>query len=163
AGAKRSWLLCVSRRDQDTGFTGSELPGSITLRLDPLSGADAAALVAVATEDVPLSRHAVAALAERSGGNPLFLRELASVSGPARTGGSPTGGAARSMLGSERLSSGPPGGAPSATRSCCRSISSQPETTSDPGGTHAWRAIELARSSPTSRRPTSSVGQWSRR
>lgn len=72
----RPWLVCVTRRAEETGFVASDLPQSVRLDLSPLTKADAVELLVEATEDSPLHRHEVTALAERSGGNPLFVREL---------------------------------------------------------------------------------------
>jgi tetratricopeptide (TPR) repeat protein len=72
------WFVCVTRRDVDQGFRGEDLEQVQTMRPAPLDGTAAAALVHAATDDQPLQAHEVAALAERSGGNPLFLKELLS-------------------------------------------------------------------------------------
>ncbi len=72
----RPWLICVTRRDQDTGFSAPAGPQSISLRPGPLALEDAEALVGAATEELPLPAHEIARLAARSGGNPLFLKEL---------------------------------------------------------------------------------------
>ena len=74
----RPWLLVLNRRDLPTGLAAPE--GTTTrMHLEPLVGADAIELVQVASHDAPLSPHEAATLAERSGGNPLFLRELVAV------------------------------------------------------------------------------------
>jgi class 3 adenylate cyclase/tetratricopeptide (TPR) repeat protein len=70
------WLICVTRRDADTGFVAPPSPTTVTLRTEPLGVDDATALLGALTEESPLSPHETTALAERSGGNPLFLREL---------------------------------------------------------------------------------------
>ncbi|TMK84863.1 MAG: tetratricopeptide repeat protein [Actinobacteria bacterium] len=75
--AERPWLILVTRREQEEGFRLPEGAGA-TLRLDPLGPDEAAGLVAAATDRFPLAQHDMAALAQRSGGNPLFLRELVS-------------------------------------------------------------------------------------
>jgi class 3 adenylate cyclase/tetratricopeptide (TPR) repeat protein len=73
---RHPWLVCVTRRDEETGYVGD--PGeTVTLRPAPLSAAEAEALVVAATEHQPLRPHELAALTTRSGGNPLFLQELA--------------------------------------------------------------------------------------
>ena len=69
------WMICVTRRDVDEGFVASGHDVDV-LRPQPLDAAAAAALVDAATEESPLPPHEIAALAERSGGNPLFLKEL---------------------------------------------------------------------------------------
>jgi class 3 adenylate cyclase/tetratricopeptide (TPR) repeat protein len=74
AASSLPWLICVTRRDVDTGFVA---PTSATaVRPDPLDVAEAAALIDAASEESPLAPHEIATLAQRSGGNPLFLREL---------------------------------------------------------------------------------------
>jgi class 3 adenylate cyclase/tetratricopeptide (TPR) repeat protein len=70
------WLVIVTRRDVDEGFAAPPGPAVETLHPQPLDEAAATALVEAATEESPLAPHEIAALAERSGGNPLFLREL---------------------------------------------------------------------------------------
>ena len=70
------WLVCVSRRDEETGFVLPEAPRCTSLPLAPLSEEALGSLVDLATEDAPFPRHEVAELSDRSGGNPLFLQEL---------------------------------------------------------------------------------------
>jgi class 3 adenylate cyclase/tetratricopeptide (TPR) repeat protein len=74
------WLICVTRRDVDTGFVAPAASHVTVIRPGPLDPQDAAALVDAATEESPLNPHEITALAERSGGNPLFLRELLAAS-----------------------------------------------------------------------------------
>jgi class 3 adenylate cyclase/tetratricopeptide (TPR) repeat protein len=74
--AGRPWLICVTRREDETGFVARALPQVASVRLTALAESDAAVLLHAATEDAPLHQHEVAALAKRSGGNPLFLQEL---------------------------------------------------------------------------------------
>ena len=69
-----SWLICVTRRDVETGFVG---PVDATrLELGPLNDVEATALAELATHDAPLPAHELQLLVGRSDGNPLFLREL---------------------------------------------------------------------------------------
>jgi tetratricopeptide (TPR) repeat protein len=70
------WLVCVSRRDEETGFVLPEAPRCTSLRLTPLTEDALGSLIDLATEDAPFPRHEVAELSSRSGGNPLFLQEL---------------------------------------------------------------------------------------
>jgi len=77
--ARLPWLVLLTRREVEGGFTLSDGDGVLTLSLKPLDAIDAAALLESSTEAFPLPRHELAALAERSGGNPLFLRELVTV------------------------------------------------------------------------------------
>jgi class 3 adenylate cyclase/tetratricopeptide (TPR) repeat protein len=70
-----SWLWCTTRSDVVSGFVVPE--GSSTrIELGPLSADAALELAGVATEDEPLSDRELSLLVARSGGNPLFLREL---------------------------------------------------------------------------------------
>lgn len=73
------WLICATRRPQDTGFSAAEDLRSVTVRLEPLAPVACTALARAATEEMLLPQHEVAVLAERAGGNPLFLRELVGV------------------------------------------------------------------------------------
>ncbi len=69
-----SWLICVTRRDVETGFVG---PADATrLELGPLDEHQALELAELATHDAPLPGHDLRRLVRRSDGNPLFLREL---------------------------------------------------------------------------------------
>ncbi len=85
AGAVDSlpWLVCVTRRAEETGFCASPAESVVCLDLLPLDSQDATELINLATQDTPLSVHAISALAERSGGNPLFLHELVASAGSA--------------------------------------------------------------------------------
>ena len=70
-----SWLWCMTRRDVPSGFVAPE--GSSTrIELGPLTEEAALELARAATEDAPLSERELSLLVARSGGNPLFLREL---------------------------------------------------------------------------------------
>ncbi len=69
-----SWLWCVTRSDIDTGLA---LEGSTNrIELQPLSEGAAWEVARAATEDAPLTERELSLLIARSGGNPLFLREL---------------------------------------------------------------------------------------
>ena len=70
------WLVCVSRRDEETGFVLPEAPRCTSLKLTPLTEDALGSLIDLATEDAPFPRHEVMELSGRSGGNPLFLQEL---------------------------------------------------------------------------------------
>ena len=71
------WLVVTARRDREggQGWAGPTSPVS-TLRLAPLSDAESVRLLQVATEDHPLPRPTIEAIASRAGGNPLFLEAL---------------------------------------------------------------------------------------
>lgn len=77
----RPWLVLTSSRPTDGA--GDTNPDVIRITLGPLDEGEADALLAVATEHRPLPTRRAQALVERSGGNPLFLRELiAGAGGP---------------------------------------------------------------------------------
>ena len=75
AGAAGSlpWLVLTTRRDVQSGWRS---PGEPVV-LAPLSEKAARALAEAMTPEDPLPPATVARIAERSGGHPLFLRELA--------------------------------------------------------------------------------------
>jgi class 3 adenylate cyclase/tetratricopeptide (TPR) repeat protein len=66
------WVVVIARRDSDGGLRAAE-ESEFRLRLGPLPDRDALELVDRMTAEAPLPRHTGAALAERAGGNPLFL------------------------------------------------------------------------------------------
>ena len=74
------WLTCTTRRPGSDGFVAAEgnppLP-ALSLRLEPLTAEDAKSLAQAAAGGRRLSDQELEAIAERGGGNPLFLRELA--------------------------------------------------------------------------------------
>jgi predicted ATPase/class 3 adenylate cyclase len=80
----RPWLVCITSRPEGATFLDESTPGT-RLVLEPLSEADAAKLALNAAEEAALSEESLSTLAERSGGNPLFVRELVAAS---RQGGS---------------------------------------------------------------------------
>jgi class 3 adenylate cyclase/tetratricopeptide (TPR) repeat protein len=67
------WLICVTTREGGTTGVSAQ---SGSMHLHPLERSESVALLHSATDQAPLHPHEIAALAERSGGNPLFLREL---------------------------------------------------------------------------------------
>ena len=71
-----SWLWCLTRRDVGTGFIAPEESPVTRLELDPLNEVEAAELALAATRESPLPGREIKLLVDRSGGNPLFLREL---------------------------------------------------------------------------------------
>ncbi len=83
AAADRPWLVVTTRRDVETGLVpaGADV---VRLRPAPIDPAAALALVEQRTASTPLPPHVLAAIAERAGGNPLFLRSLLEA---ARSGG----------------------------------------------------------------------------
>ena len=68
------WLVVVTRRVEGWSFV-SEGYGDL-LELAPLDGDAAVQLALAAAGDAPLSEQELAAVRERAGGNPLFVREL---------------------------------------------------------------------------------------
>ncbi len=81
--ADRPWLILVTRRESDEGFKVPEGVDAVSLSLKPLDAADAARFLETSIGGRPLPPHELTALAERSGGNPLFLRELGAMAGSA--------------------------------------------------------------------------------
>ena len=75
------WLVAVTRRDVDEGFVAGEGPAILTVEPAPLAPADALRLAELATEDAPLPPGTVALAAQRSAGNPQFLRDLLRAAG----------------------------------------------------------------------------------
>ena len=73
---ERQWLLCLTRRPVSYGLNPAMGYDVETVELGPLAAPDAAELVDALLGDSALSPHLSARLVERSGGNPLFLREL---------------------------------------------------------------------------------------
>jgi class 3 adenylate cyclase/tetratricopeptide (TPR) repeat protein len=83
--SSKPWLICVTRRPVEGGFSAAEgvppIP-AMTIQLQPLSADEARELVGATAAD-GLLQHEVSAITERAGGNPLFLQELvASSSAP---------------------------------------------------------------------------------
>ncbi len=74
--AAHPWLLLVTRRDQPSGYVPEVTDDLVSVRPAPLDAVQALGLVESALADSPLPPHQMAALVERSGGNPLFLRGL---------------------------------------------------------------------------------------
>ena len=70
------WLVVVSRRDREGGFTADARRARAAARARAARPADALALAEAVTEAAPLPPHVVALAAERSGGSPQFLRDL---------------------------------------------------------------------------------------
>jgi class 3 adenylate cyclase/tetratricopeptide (TPR) repeat protein len=79
----KPWFACTTRRPVAGGFSAAEgtppVP-AFTIRLDPLPDEDARKL-AVSAAPEGLAADELHAIAERAGGNPLFLQELVSARG----------------------------------------------------------------------------------
>jgi class 3 adenylate cyclase/tetratricopeptide (TPR) repeat protein len=74
--SKRPWLLVVARRPLESGYRPAPAPHHTALPLSPLPPEATQLLAELAEDEQPLPPHEHAALLERAGGNPLFLREL---------------------------------------------------------------------------------------
>lgn len=85
ASQHRPWLLLISRRDQPVGWIPEEDLQSIELRVLPLTAEESMTLALSASGHHSLPRPALAALAKKADGNPLFLESLVSQAGPAGT------------------------------------------------------------------------------
>lgn len=80
----RRWLILVARRPGSLGFAfpvpdeaaASGSSSSTRIELGPLTQAAALRMAELATQDHPMPAHALQVLAQRSGGNPQFLRDL---------------------------------------------------------------------------------------
>jgi len=75
AAPASSWLTVVARRPGGEGFVAPEGVAP-RLELGPLEPADARELAVVDSAGATLTARQIDAVVERSGGNPLFLREL---------------------------------------------------------------------------------------
>ncbi|MCA1832112.1 MAG: AAA family ATPase [Actinomycetota bacterium] len=70
------WLFCVTRREGKQAFEWGAETKPTTIALDRLDPQAAIMLASIAGEDLLMPEPDVEALAGRSGGHPLFLREL---------------------------------------------------------------------------------------
>lgn len=73
---RRPWMICATRRPEDAERAALSGPRVETIGLEPLPTHFAMSLLSAATDEAPIAPQDMAVLAERSGGNPLFLREL---------------------------------------------------------------------------------------
>jgi class 3 adenylate cyclase/tetratricopeptide (TPR) repeat protein len=78
--APRPWLVCVTRRPQGNGFADPAVEGHVELALGPIDVQAAQSLALASAGDVAVSDEVLAAVVERAGGNPLFVRELIAAS-----------------------------------------------------------------------------------
>lgn len=74
--AGRQWLLAVARRPLAVGYVAAASAAVSRLELHPLAQGDALRLAQIASKDRPLPSHVIEVVAQRSGGNPQFLRDL---------------------------------------------------------------------------------------
>ena len=84
AATSRRWVVCVTSRDAAAMLMDTDASTATVHYLAPLSPEDSRELLYAYLGDSPLPPLTVAAIAERSGGNPLFLAELLAA---ARAGG----------------------------------------------------------------------------
>ncbi|MDX6657048.1 MAG: hypothetical protein QOH62_1841, partial [Solirubrobacteraceae bacterium] len=70
------WLVVETRRDTEGGFSAAPGPAVVRVELHGLTATEAVSLAEAVTDAAPLPPHALALAAERSGGNPQFLRDL---------------------------------------------------------------------------------------
>lgn len=76
----RPWLLTITRRPESDAFLNGGGNGHRLLELSALPSADASRLALAAAGELALSEKLLGEVAERSGGNPLFVRELVAAS-----------------------------------------------------------------------------------
>ncbi len=76
------WLVLVTRRPVDDGWQPAAEAQVTTLTPERLSNKESVALVQLTTGDHPLPTSVAEVLAERAGGNPLFLQSLVQMAGP---------------------------------------------------------------------------------
>ena len=76
----RPWLLTITRRPESDAFLNGGGNGHRLLELSALPSADASRLALAAAGELALSEELLGEVAERSGGNPLFVRELVAAS-----------------------------------------------------------------------------------
>lgn len=70
------WLFGVARRPGPAGFNAPESPSVTRIELKPIAIPDALRMAELATKESPLPAHVLEVVAQRSGGNPQFLRDL---------------------------------------------------------------------------------------
>ena len=72
----RPWLICVTRRPRGASFVEEGGAQGLVLALEPLAPELTASLARVVDNELSLSEDELESLVARSGGNPLFVREL---------------------------------------------------------------------------------------
>lgn len=72
----RPWAVIITRRDVAEGIMLSGSSSVTRLRLQPLAESAAESLASAVSGTTTLPRHLIREMAERSGGNPLFLQEM---------------------------------------------------------------------------------------
>jgi class 3 adenylate cyclase/tetratricopeptide (TPR) repeat protein len=76
----RPWLVAITRRPQSEAFLNGEGEGGRLLELSALPRDQAARLALAAAGELALSEELLGEVSKRSGGNPLFVRELVAAS-----------------------------------------------------------------------------------
>ena len=71
----RPWLVCITQRPQGVPLAG-DTEGHIRVELEPLRATATRALALAAAGEEALSSDVLVSIESRSGGNPLFVREL---------------------------------------------------------------------------------------
>ena len=84
--AEQPWTVLATCRDRDIAIADDD--GEV-LALEPLSAEVVARLGGLASDTAPVPPHVLEQLAERSGGNPLFLEELLAAAATFGAGGLP--------------------------------------------------------------------------
>ena len=74
--AERKWVIGIARRPGGGGFSAGDDVPAARLDLKPLAQVDALRMAQLATQENPLPTHVIEVVAQRSGGNPQFLRDL---------------------------------------------------------------------------------------
>jgi predicted ATPase/class 3 adenylate cyclase len=72
----RPWVLAATRRPEGPSMIAEGAPGALTIRLEPLPAEAVVRLALAAAGESALSEDELREVAERAGGNPLFVREL---------------------------------------------------------------------------------------
>jgi class 3 adenylate cyclase/tetratricopeptide (TPR) repeat protein len=73
---EHAWFIGLARRPSPPPVSGPGSAAVIRIDLGPLSASDAARMTQLAAAQHPLPLHVLQVVAERSGGNPQFLRDL---------------------------------------------------------------------------------------
>ena len=74
--AMRPWLVCTTRRPAGAALAQEDREDHVVLALAPLDAEATALLALAADEELTLGEEDLSAVSARSGGNPLFVREL---------------------------------------------------------------------------------------
>ena len=72
----RPWVIGVARRNASGGFAGTDGDAVTRVELQPLAQKDALRMAQLGSEQHALAPHVLEVVAQRSGGNPQFLRDL---------------------------------------------------------------------------------------